>query len=532
MNGALVPGLKLDRAALDRARTSRDARFDGRFFIAVLSTKIYCRPICPAPTCRPENIRYYATASAAAEAGFRPCLRCRPEAAPASPAWLGASAVVRRALRLIEEGALDDASVSELALRLGIGSRHLRRLFVKHVGASPIAVAQTRRLHFAKRLIDETNLAMTEVALASGYSSVRRFNAAFRASYRRTPSDLRRRRRGSVASPDDGIVLRLAFRPPYDWSGLMQYLAARAVAGIERIDNRGYARTIEVDGKPAAIAVRYAADINAVEFGIHGAPAAALFNLVSRARRMFDLSLDPASLAQAFDSDRLLAPLVKRYPGMRIPGAWDGFECAVRAVLGDGSPTAEQALVSRLVRHSGERIRTSTLSCGALTHLFPGPAAIATADLKGAGLAASRIRSLKDLAEAVLDGRVDFTSPADELVAALVQSAWLDQSTAQYVALRAQGEPDAFPAGHPVLLRSMAAMAIGGAGAQKRRGAVTPAGNTAEGWRPWRSYAALLLWRADAEHTEALVSELRATGSVRTAAAERPGPLWPLAPAS
>src|SRR5918993_2419076 len=211
--------MALDRKVCDRARRSRDARFDGKFFIAVTSTRIYCRPVCPAPSPKEHHIRYYATAAAAAEAGFRPCLRCRPEAAPGTPAWLGTSAVVRRALHLIDEGILDNASVDDLASRLGLGSRHLRRLFLQHVGASPISLAQTRRLHFAKRLLDETNLAITEIALAAGFGSLRRFNTAFRETYGRAPRELRKHLRSDSASDAaDEVILKLAFRPPYEWN--------------------------------------------------------------------------------------------------------------------------------------------------------------------------------------------------------------------------------------------------------------------------------------------------------------------------
>ena len=228
----IVPGMEeilgLDRSALDRARLSRDARFDGRFFIAVTSTGIYCRPICPSPTSKNTNVRYYATAAAAAEAGFRPCLRCRPEAAPGTPGWLGTSAVVRRALRLIQEGALDEISVEELAERIGIGARHLHRLFTQHVGASPIAVAQTRRLHFAKRLLDETDLPITQIALASGFGSLRRFNYTFQQTYNRAPRDIRRQRRGGIAAADaDEVVLKLSFRPPYDWPQVVNTLSGK-----------------------------------------------------------------------------------------------------------------------------------------------------------------------------------------------------------------------------------------------------------------------------------------------------------------
>jgi AraC family transcriptional regulator of adaptative response / DNA-3-methyladenine glycosylase II len=502
MDTDTIAKLKLDRAALDRARISRDARFDGRFFIGVRSTRIYCRPICPAPSPKPGNIRYFSTAAAAAEAGFRPCLRCRPEAAPASPAWLGVSAVVRRALRLIEEGALDEASVTELAARLGIGERHLRRLFVQHVGAAPLAVAQTRRLHFAKRLIDETNLSMTEVALASGYGSVRRFNAAFRSTYGRAPTDLRRR--GRAAKPRDGIVLRLSFRPPYDWPGMLQFLAARAVAGMELVEGNRYLRTIEVGEKPASIAVGRANGMDALEFEVRGVAPVALFNLVARARRMFDLSLDPVRLDLAYGRDRLLAPLAARYQGLRIPGVWDGFEGAVRAVLHEGSIEREQTLVARLVRSCGARLKAADLRVASLTRLFPTARAVAAADLAADGFSQSQILRLRALAAAVADGSIDFNAPSDEFMRALVRVQGIDESTAHYIALRALGEPDAFPADDPVLQRQ----------ARLYRGAQSLA-DVAKAWRPWRAYAALMLWRADAERHPGVTTTARSPISRR-----------------
>lgn len=226
-----------------RARLSRDARFDGKFFIAVLSTRIYCRPICPARTCKESNVRYYASAAAAADAGFRPCLRCRPESSPGTPAWLGTSNTVSRALRLIAESGLEDG-VEGLAERLGVGSRHLRRLFLRHLGATPMAVAQTRRLHFAKKLIDETTLPMNEIAVASGFGCVRRFNAGIRSLYQRTPTQIRRLARQKKVQPGNQYVFRLNFRPPYDWNGLLDFLAPRCTPGVEVVEQGCYRRTI------------------------------------------------------------------------------------------------------------------------------------------------------------------------------------------------------------------------------------------------------------------------------------------------
>ena len=479
--------LGLDAAALDRARTSRDPRFDGKFFIAVTSTRIYCRPVCPVPSPKRVNIRYYATAASAAEAGFRPCLRCRPEAAPGTPAWLGTSAVVKRALRLIDEGVLDAASVDELAARVGIGPRHLHRLFVQHVGASPNAVAQTRRLHFAKRLIDETSLPMTDIALAAGFGSLRRFNSAFQGTYKRAPRELRRRRRrGLASSGDDEVVLKLAFRPPYDWTQVLGFLATRAVPGVERVDARGYARTLAMAGGDAIVCVRAIEGENALELRVQGAAPAALFQIADAARRVFDLAADPARIGLAFRRDALLAPLVKRRPGLRIPGMWDPFECAVRAVLGQQvSVAAGRTLAARLVARIGQPIAGGE---DGLTHLFPSPAAMAVADLDGLGITGARVRALQALAEAVTRGTVVFGAPVEKVAAALVALPGFGPWTAQYVALRALGEPDAFPVGDLVLRRM----------ASPNGALLTPRAleERAERWRPWRGYATLHLWRA------------------------------------
>ena len=482
----------LNTRALDRARISRDPRFDGKFFIAVTSTGIYCRPVCPVRSPKRTNIRYYPTAAAAAEAGYRPCLRCRPEAAPGTPAWLGTSAVVRRALRLIDEGLLDQASVDEFASRLGIGSRHLHRLFVQHVGASPIVVAQTRRLHFAKRLLDETNLPITEIALAAGFGSVRRFNSAFRQTYQRPPRDLRRRRGdGLLPQPGDEVVLKLAFRPPYDWIQVCDFLAARAVPGVERVDKRGYARTVVGGGSHGVICVQPLDGEDALELRVRGTAPAVLFQLSSAVRRTFDLAADPARIALAFRSDAVLARLVKRRPGLRIPGAWDPFECAVRAVLGQQiSVPAARTLAMRLVARVGRPIATAE---NGLTHLFPTPADLATADLDGLGLTKVRICALKALARAVADGDLAFHDPVEQVTAALAALPGIGAWTSQYVALRALSEPDAFPSSDLVLRRTAA---VNGTPL-----AVWALEALAETWRPWRGYAAMHLWRSATDTT-------------------------------
>ena len=483
--------LPFDPTVLERARLSRDPRFDGKFFIAVTSTGIYCRPICPAsPSPRRGNVRYFGSAAAAAEAGFRPCLRCRPEAAPGTPAWLGTSAVVRRALRLINEGALDEVTVGEFATRVGVGARHLDRLFLQHVGASPLAVAQTRRLHFAKRLIDESDLPMTQIALAAGFGSLRRFNDAFRKAYVRPPRELRRdRREPPPHGKGDEVTLALSYRPPYDWDHLRNFLALRATPGVERVDEQGYARLIRTDAGHAVIQVRPVAGKDALQLRVRGAPPAALFQIATAARRVFDLAADPALLVAGLESDPLLRPLVRRRPGIRIPGTWDAFECAVRAVLGQQvTVAAARTLAGRLVERVGEPVATAVAG---LDRLFPTPQALAAANLAGLGLTGARIAALAALGLAVAEGRVTFDRPADEVVASLVELPGFGAWTAQYIALRALGEPDAFLTADLVVRR----MAAGGGAALTLK----ELERRADAWRPWRGYAVMHLWCAAGE---------------------------------
>jgi AraC family transcriptional regulator, regulatory protein of adaptative response / DNA-3-methyladenine glycosylase II len=494
---AMSKALGLTRAALDRARISRDARFDGKFFIAVLSTGIYCRPICPSPRCKKPNVLYYATAAAAAAAGYRPCLRCRPEVAPGSAAWLGPSAVVRRALRLIQAGALDDASVEALAMRVGVGPRYLGRLFSEHVGVPPIAVAQTRRLHFAKQLLDETTLPITQIAMSSGFGSLRRFNDAFRNAYGRAPRELRQKSMSRrSAKPVEAIELCLSYRPPYDWSHMFGYLASHLIAGVERVDANGYVRTIRLDSGYATIGVHPIERKNVVCLRVSGAPAPALLELATTARRMFDLSADPAQIADVFGIDPLLGPLVQRRPGIRIPGAWDPWECAVAAIVAQQGNAADvRNACRRLVECFGERIEADG---SGLTHIFPSALAIAGANLEKIDLPRGTALTLQTLAHAVHEGKVDFSTPADDAIKSLTAIQGVSLWAAGYIALRALGEPDAFPFGDPALRRIAAG--------EKTSLSSRTLQAHAERWRPWRGYAAAHLWEAAASKTRAPAS--------------------------
>jgi len=472
----------------ERARLSRDARFDGQFFVGVRTTGIYCRPICPANSPKSENVSFFPTAAAASEAGYRPCLRCRPECAPGTPAWGGTSATVRRGLRLIANGALDDSNVENLATRLGVTSRHLRRLFTKHLGASPLAIAHTQRLHFAKQLIDQTRLPMQEIAIAAGYGSVRRFNDSFVNTYGRPPSELRRVGKESGAADTNGVLtVRLPYRRPFDWHALLGFFAARAIPGVESVADGRYLRTIRIGDKPGLIEVRHEADN--VLLALHGVETAALFPVVQRCREIFDLDAPMREITAVLSRDARLKACLNRQPGIRVPGAWDGFELTVRAILGQQvSVKAATTLAGRIAAAYGEPVSERAVA-DAPGYLFPRPERLARARFNNIGLTAARADTLRRVATAVVDGTLDFEPSRDpaEFRAALIGIRGIGEWTAQYVAMRALKNPDAFPAADLGLLR-----AFDTDGEPRMRPAQLEA--LSEAWRPWRAYAALLLW--------------------------------------
>ncbi len=492
-SGTLVIVMELKGKIWARARLSRDARFDGRFYIAVKTSRVYCRPICPAPTCREENVRYYATAAAAAEAGYRPCLRCRPECAPGTAAWMGTSNSVSRALRLISESGLENGGVEKLAEKLGLGSRHLRRLFLRHLGATPLAVEQTRRLHFAKKLIDETRLPMGEIALAAGYGSVRRFNAHMRKTYKRTPREIRALARPTSEHVDNQYVFRLPFRPPLDWNGMLAFLAPRATPGVESVDqvSASYRRTLQMDGSSGACEVTLHPEGRALKVSIHFAETRLLFSIVERLRSMFDLDADWREIAACLKTDPLLQPMLLQSPGLRPPGAWCGFELAIRAILGQQvTVKGATTLTGRLVQKFGKplqscqknRIEVSTMS--GLTHLFPTPQVIAEADVASIGLPAARAESIRALARAVSTRQITFSGVTDavEFRRQLCELPGIGAWTAEYIAMRALRDPDAFPSSDLGLLKATQVKSSRELEARS------------EPWRPWRAYAAMYLW--------------------------------------
>jgi AraC family transcriptional regulator of adaptative response / DNA-3-methyladenine glycosylase II len=486
--------MDMDRTACYRAISTRDIRFDGRLFVGVKTTGIYCRPICPARTPKFENVSFYASAAAAQEAGFRPCLRCRPEVSPELAFWRGSSNTVSRALALIESGGLDDDDVEGLANRLGVGARQLRRLFRQHVGASPIAVAQTRRVLLAKQLIHETSLPMAEVALASGFNSVRRFNETFRDLFGRPPAELRRGR-GKTAHEAGALSVRLPYRPPYDWDAMLSFLSARAIPGVEIVTGDTYRRSIAIGVNRGVISVTPAAK-NRIDVQVRFPDMAALPQIIARVRRVFDLAADPDTIGAHLALDPVLAPLVAARPGLRVPGAWDGFELAVRAIFGQQiTVPAATKLLGKLVQAFGdplpaamqERMQESE----GLSHLFPGVARIAAADLTTLGMPATRAMAVTALAQAIAADPAIFSRGAslEDAIVKLRALPGIGEWTAQYIAMRELREPDAFPAADIGLLRAMA-------DGEGRRPSPSELLTRSERWRPWRAYAALHLWAA------------------------------------
>ncbi len=485
-----------DRRICDQARLSRDARFDGLFFTAVTSTRIYCRPVCPAPSPKPQNVRYYASAAAAEADGFRPCLRCRPELSPGNDIWQRGDHVIARVLKLMDQGVLDEGSMEDLSARVGLGARQLRRIFVERLGAPPMAVHTTRRLLFAKQLLTETHLPVTDVALASGFGSLRRFNAAFQLANRMPPRDMRRHPRGAAS---DALTLRLNYRPPYDFDAILGFLRTRALPGVEAVDDTSYARVFGPGNAPGWLKLtHWPGQEHALQLQLHCPRPAMMLGIVAKLRRMFDLDAEPLNIGDVLGQSQVLKPLHARRPGLRLPGGWDGFEIAVRAILGQQvSVAAARTLAARIAQRYGTPIATS-LPAG-LERLFPGPDALVDVDLGELGLTSARANTVRGVARALLDGRIDFRheQPLDEFVARWVELAGIGEWTAHYMAMRAMSHPDAFPAADLILRREAAA-----GGAELSTKALT---TLAESWRPWRAYAVMHLWRnaSDAAHAKA-----------------------------
>jgi len=437
---------ELDPASCWQAVDSRDRRFDGRFFAGITTTGIYCRSICPASFGHPFNVRWFHCAEAAEAAGFRPCKRCRPDTSPWSSAWFGTLAVVSHALKLISQGALDNGNLEQLADRVGIGPRHLRRLFDQHLGASPLKIARSHRVHFARRLILDTKCSIAEIVSQTGFRSIRQFNHAVRATFGQSPTQLRRLEEVSTVEGGTGIVVHLPYRAPFDWASMIEFLKIRTTPGVEAVERDFYRRTIEIGDLVSAVEVRHEADQSRLSMRIVNIPSCGcLMQIVQRVRRMFDLEADVVHIGRHLAQDARLAKMLAERPGLRVPGVWDGFELAVRVVLGQQLTSVDRrARARRLVEAFG---RPLPAPIRGLSHLFPRPEILARANLTTIGVPAGQAAVISSLAHAVLEGKLAFDSGKGlrSSLSWLRDHSGLDRGAAAYIAMRALGEPDALP---------------------------------------------------------------------------------------
>jgi AraC family transcriptional regulator, regulatory protein of adaptative response / DNA-3-methyladenine glycosylase II len=471
----------LDPNACFLAVRARDRRFDGRFFVAVSSTGIYCRPICPVRPPKRENMRFYSSAAAAEGAGFRPCLRCRPERAPGLATVDAVSRLVGAAMAGIEEHALSSSRVGDLAASLGVSDRHLRRVTEAQLGVSPIELAQTQRLLLAKRLLSETSLKLTEIAFASGFGSVRRFNALFKARYGLNPRSLR----GHFSAPS-GLNCQLDFRPPLAWDSLLTYLRTRAIPGVESVDETHYRRTVEIDDAQGWIAVSMSKSGVALNVEMSQSLAPVIGAVIARVKQLFDLGAVPDAVSALLSQDAGLAGIVRRLPGLRVPGAFDGFELGVRAVLGQQvSVKAATIMAGRWANAFGATITTPYPELNRLSPSAARMAGVTADEIAALGIVGSRARCVVALADAVNDRQVvlAYAANIEEQIESLMRLPGIGPWTAQYIAMRALHWPDAFPGTDLMLLRAAKA---GKRELQAR----------AEAWRPWRAYATHYLWQS------------------------------------
>ncbi len=472
-----------DDDACYAAIRANDRRFDGRLYVGVTSTRIYCRPVCRVRMPKPENCRYFSNPAAAEHAGFRPCLRCRPELAPGRAPIDAASRLAGAAARLIEAGQLETGGLPALAARLGVTDRHLRRVFRREFGVTPVAYSQTQRLLMAKRMLADTRLPVTEVAMAAGFGSLRRFNAVLRSRYGLSPTQLRRDS-DAVDAIDDELRFELAYRPPYDWDGILRFLATRAIPGVDIVVDDSWRRSARVrQGSATAtgwIVVRHVFERLALQVTVAPSLRRALPTVLAGVARVFDLACEPTVLAES------LGELAAEAPGLRVPGAFDGFEMAVRAILGQQvTVRAAHTVAGRLAEALGSPLETPIEG---VDRLFPTPEEVARTTLDGIaslGIIRQRAAAIRTLAGEVARGDLclDPTADVDETLRRLRAVPGIGEWTAQYIALRALAWPDAWPTGDAGLIKAL------------RATSAAHADTIAEPWRPWRGYAALHLWR-------------------------------------
>jgi AraC family transcriptional regulator, regulatory protein of adaptative response / DNA-3-methyladenine glycosylase II len=479
-----MSGIVEDFESCYRLSDSRDPRYDGIFFIAATSTRLYCRPSCPARQPKRANVRFYPTAAAAQSAGFRACKRCRPDAAPGSPDWNWRADSVARAMRLIADGTVDREGVPGLATRLGFSERHLRRLLAEQVGASPIALARAQRANTARLLIESTAMPFADAAFAAGFHSVRQFNDTIRHVFASTPSEMRRRSIGGSHRPLGIVELRLSCREPFDGAALLRFLEVRAVPGLEEVSGSTYRRALTLAHGTGV--VELTPEDCAVRCVLHLDDLRDLATAVARCRRLLDLDADPLAIAEALGRDVVIGHLVRARPGLRVPGCVDGDELALRAVLGQQvSLGAARRQTARLVERFGTPLEQPL---GAVTHLFPAAAVVAEADPEALPGLALRREALQTLAVRLANGelRIDAGSDPTEALTGLLAIRGIGPWTAGYVAMRGFHDPDAFPDGDAGLRRALKALG--------RPHDSRSVNRLQRRWRPWRAYAALQLW--------------------------------------
>jgi AraC family transcriptional regulator, regulatory protein of adaptative response / DNA-3-methyladenine glycosylase II len=478
-----------DSATLYRALTARDRRFDGIFFVGVTSTGIYCRPVCTVRTPKQANCLFFDTAQQAEQARFRPCLRCRPELAPGSAPVDDSQRIAQLIIERLEDGTLgSDAGLETIARQFELSSRQIRRIVQKELGVPPVQLLLTRRLLLAKQLLTETTLPVTEIAFASGFSSLRRFNDAFRTRYDLSPTRLRRKATDETLERGATSTLQLAYRPPYDWHGMLEFLATRALKGIEWVTDDAYARTVRLGAAKGWIRVTQLEPKSALLLEFSHSLTGVLPALLARVRGLFDLNARTDIISEHLSKDKRLAPLVKRTPGIRVPGAFNGFELGLRAVIGQQVTVKSATTVGcRFVEAFGDRIVTPY---GELSRLTPTPARVAKAavdDVAKLGIVSMRSKSIIGLAQAQVSGRVALDGGThynpEEAIRQLVELPGIGPWTAHYIAMRALSWPDAFPK-EDVVIRNE----LGGVSAKQ-------AEEISQNWRPWRSYAVMHIWR-------------------------------------
>jgi len=473
----------LDADTCYRALLARDARFDGVFFVGVETTGIYCRPVCRARTPGRDRCAFYRTAAEAEGASFRACFRCRPELAPGLGPIDAVSRLSAAAAQRIDTGFLNEASVDDLAAELGVTARHLRRAMVAEIGVSPVDLAQARRLALAKQLLHDTSLALADVAFASGFASVRRFNAVFQGRFGRPPSALRRE--VGTSGTQGSIALRLDLRPPFDWDALLAFLAGRAIPGVEAVDESTYRRTVRIGDRTGWVVVRREERRHALVADVSLSLAGALMPLAALLRALFDLDAHPEAVASHLGRDPALAPLIGARPGLRVPGSFDAFETTARTVLGQQvSVRAASTIGARLAAAFGEPVVTPFADLHRLTATATSVAAAGEDSIAALGMPRARARAVLAVARAFASGslRLARASDPDAARADLLALPGVGPWTAEYVAMRALGWPDALPASDLVLRKAL--------GGLTPRGVVT----RAEAWRPFRSYAVMHLW--------------------------------------